>query len=596
MVLVISIFSASGGRTFQEHICFEVLLLVPVDCVVNMFTMLDNTNNVFGLFVVILTTMFFSVANPCSVSYRCRCYGMSLTSNEVECESLLNKQRTYINCSTTCVIPNNAFKDLPCKRCLDIVQLGYHNISDIQPDVFTDLKDVQYFNLNNNELQELHQNTFQHFHKLMELDVSFNRLRYIHPEAFVHMISFYHLDVSHNAFVLNGTILYSRYINILDAAFCNPAKDESWYVLKHPLFSGLPNLTKLVLEGNAIGCVMWDTFSNNKRLSTLDLKNNMLKFIPHQFTLCSHVIELDLSNNPLDCNCHVKMYATACTNNTVKLDEVSCGTSRGLEHLSCDDVSLTGPPDTGVCDSDIGSTYAVTSALPTSVGTSEDSTTSAVFSTTSETVMSSLYPDRHIPTSAPKASDENESSVESYPDRQIPASAPNRSERLVEPSSTATTGIPNNLSKTPKVLSTKDPVSNSSTLIVFGVVLVLVVIIMAGAMTVVILRVCKQQDLGGSVPATEYFNIHFGNNNQDTDNKVDENKKFHYISLGSLEKHKRPKKDLHYLCRDVTTLHEVSDQGQPETASCLCSVILERNISTGRKNWNLEEHVYEEVK
>jgi len=548
----------------------EVLSPVPVDCVV---TMLD-TNNVFGLFVVILTTVLFSVAKPCSVSYTCSCNGVSLTNGEGNCESLVGANRTYINCFNTCVIPNNAFKALPCKKCLDAVYLDYYNISDIHPDAFADLKYLSVLSLNNNEIQELHHSTFQHTRALTKLDVSFNRLGYIHPEAFVHMKSFYDLNVSHNVLVLNGTILYSDYINILDAAFCNPAKDASWYVLKHPVFSGLPNLTKLMLEGNAIHCVMWDTFRNNRRLTSLDLKNNMLKLMPHQLTLCSHVIDVDLSNNPLDCNCHMKIFAVLCSKNGVKLDEVSCGTLRGLENLPCGDMSLT-DTNTEICDFNIGSTYDVISALLTSEVTSQDNNTSAVFSTTPETTTSSLHSDQHSSTSARNKSSENV--------------------RLVKLPSTPATEIPSTIGQNPNVTLTKVSVTKSSVWIVIGVVFVIVVIIVAVSV-VVILRVCKRQDFDGSVPATHYFNLTFAKSNPETNNKIDDNdKSFKYISLGSLQEHITPKQDLHYLCRDVTTLPGECAQEQPETGSCSCSVILEKNTDTGCKNGDLEEHVYEEV-
>lgn len=574
VVFIISIFSASGGHKFRKHVRFEVLSLVPVDCVVAMLTMLV-TNNVFGLFVVILATLLIGVANPCTVLYTDKCNGVSLTNGEGDCESLVGGDRTYINCFNKCIIPDHAFEALPCKSNVDAVYLDYYNISEIQPEAFKDLPKLSVLYLSNNEIQELHQSTFQQFRKLMKLDVSFNRLRYIHPEAFVHMKSFYDLNVSHNVLVLNGTILYSDYINILDAAFCNPTKDASWYVLKYPVFNGLPNLTKLVLEGNGIQCVMWDTFSNNQRLNSLDLRNNMLKFLPHQNTLCSHVIELDLSNNPIECNCYMKMYAASCPNTSVKLGEVSCGTPTGLEHLSCDDVSFTDPPVIGICDFDIGSTYAVTSTLLTSEGTSQDNTISTEFSATSETVMSSLYSDQQSPTSALKAS--------------------NKSANLVEFSSTSTTEIPSDFSENPVAAITKASLTNSFMLIVFGAVFVLVVIIVAVSV-VVILRVCRRQDYEGSVPATHYFDFLFGKNNSETYNKVNENyRRSGYISLGSLQELMATKQDLHYLCRDVTTLPGVSVQGQSETGSCSFSVILEKNIATGCKHGDLEEHVYEEV-
>jgi hypothetical protein len=458
------------------------------------------------------------------------------------------------------------------------VYLDFYNISDIEADAFTDLINLSDLYLNNNEIQELPQSTFQHLRMLMKLDVSYNRLRYIHPETFVHINSFYYLNVSHNDLVLNGTILNSDYINILDAAFCNQAKDASWYVLKHPLFSGLPNLTKLVLEGNSIQCVMWDTFSNNWRLGSLDLKNNLLKSMPHQITLCSHVInlDLDLSNNPIGCDCNAKMFKASCANTSVKLDEVSCETPTGLEYLSCDDVFLTDPPDTGICDFDIGSTHAVTSALLYSESTAQDSTTTAAFPETSETAMSSLFSDEQSPNLALNASVEN-------------------SARILEFSGTPTTEMPSVLDQNQSVASTKALVTNTTVWIVLGVVLVLVVIIVAVAVFV-ILRVCRRQNFDGSFPATHYFNYRCYNSNPETNSEVNENYRTSgYISLNSLQKHMAPNQDLHYLCRDVTTLTGVSAQDQSETGSCRCSLILETKAATVRAEGDLEEHVYEEV-
>jgi hypothetical protein len=454
------------------------------------------------------------------------------------------------------------------------VYLDYYNISDIQPDAFAGLRDLSVLYLNNNEIQKLHQSTFQHMRTLTKLDVSFNRLGYIHPETFVDMKFFYNLNVSHNVLVLNGTILYSNYINILDVAFCNPAKDASWYVLKHPVFSGLPNLTKLMLEGNAIHCVMWDTFINNRRLTSLDLKNNMLKLMSHQLTLCSHVIDLDLSNNPLDCNCHMKIFAVSYCKNGVKLDELSCGTLRGLEHLPCDDMSLT-DPNTGICDFNVGSTYAVTSTLLTSEVTSQDNTTSAVFSTTPETTTSFLYSDQHSSTSVRNTSSENA--------------------RFVKLSSTPTTEVPSTIRQNPNVNVIKASVTKSSLWIVIGVVFVIVVIIVVVSV-VVILRVCKRQDFDGSVPPTHYFKLSFGNGNPETNNKGDDNyKRFQYISLGSLQERIGPKQDLHYLCSDVTTVPGECAQEKPESGSCCCSKKKKKNTDTDCENGDLEDHVYEEV-
>jgi hypothetical protein len=270
------------------------------------------------------------------------------------------------------------------------------------------------------------------------------------------------------------------------------------------------------------------------------------------------------------------MYAVSCPNTKVKLDAGSCGTTLGLGHLSCDDVSPTDPPDTGICDVDIGSTYSVTSTLLTSEGTSQDSTTSAVFSTTSETVMSSLSSGQHSPNSVPDASDTNT--------------------LLVEFSGTPTTEISSAFSQNPNVAFTKASLTETSMWIVFGVVFLLVVIIVAVSVFVIV-RVCSRQDFDDTVSVTQYFEFIFGKRKPETCNKVNENyRRSGYISMASLQERMAQKQDLHYLCRDVTTLPGMSAEGQPETGSCSCSVILGTNVAADSNNGDLEEHVYEEIK
>jgi hypothetical protein len=272
----------------------------------------------------------------------------------------------------------------------------------------------------------------------------------------------------------------------------------------------------------------------------------------------------------------MKMYLdVSCSNTSIKLDEVSCGTPTGLKYLSCDDVSLGEPPDTGICDFDVGSTDAVTFELITSEGTSQDNTNSAVFSVTSETVMSSLYSDQNNSTSA--------------------LDTPNENARLMEFPGSSMTEIPSALDENPNVASTKSSLTNTSMWIVFGVVLFLVVIIVAVSVFIII-RICRVHDIRGSVPATHYFNFRFFNNNTETYSKVNENyRRSGYISLSRFQKFMAPKQDLHYSCRDVTKTPGVSAEGQPETGTYRCSVILEINKATGCENEDLEDHVYEEV-
>jgi hypothetical protein len=130
---------------------------------------------------------------------------------------------------------------------------------------------------------------------------------------------------------------------------------------------------------------------------------------------------------------------------------------------------------------------------------------------------------------------------------------------------------------------------------VFGVVCVIVVIIVVVAVFV-ILRFYRRQYIGNPVPATHKFNFQSGNTSPETRNKVSESyERIPYISLAAIEELVAPKPDLHYSCRDVTTLPAVAANGGPQIDSCSCSGILETHIDKGCKNENNEEHIYEDV-
>lgn len=551
-----------------------------VDCVLTMLPVMDSRAFFGQLFVATLTTFLFCVSSPCSVSYssQCRCSDVSLTKRE-RCDSLLNGNSTYMECLNTCVIPNRAFRYFPCKKCLETLYLRHKNISDIQPDAFTDLKQLSFLYVDNNDIQELRQNTFEHISKLMKLDISFNRVTFLHPDAFVHMKSLFSLNVSHNMLVLNGAILNSNYLNVLDAAYCNPAKDTSWYVLQYPAFGGLPNLTKLVLEGNAIQCIMSNTFTQNGRLTELYLRNNELQVI-HQTVFSSKIRILHFSNNPLKCDCDMKKFSEWCSENNLKLDDISCGTPPGawslLEHMYCDTVIVTDSPDV-YCGFDMKSTNTVTYALPASAGTSADDTTSSVLSTTSEVAISSLYT-------------EQETVI-------LAVSSSKKSERLVELSVKPTTETLDTTNLTLAVTSKKALPIKSSTWYTLGMmcflgVVLTVVVVMSLVSTI---RRRRQNDLGSSQPATHYFSFEPCNSDLNDFHTADENcQHSKYIRVDSLHKVTGQKPDLHYLYRDVTDLtymaYEVPDQGEPETDSNLSSSFPDTDVT------HLKGHIYEKVK
>jgi hypothetical protein len=133
--------------------------------------------------------------------------------------------------------------------------------------------------------------------------------------------------------------------------------------------------------------------------------------------------------------------------------------------------------------------------------------------------------------------------------------------------------------------------------IISGAVCLLVVIIVLLAL---ITRVCRRQDIEGSVPATHYFKFQFRNSERGAIDKVNENyQRFRYIRFASLHKIMSQKPDLHYLCRDVTNLTGMAPEAPAhrklENESSESSGVLETDLDTLCTRVNIDGHVYEVV-
>jgi len=494
-----------------------------------------------------------------------------------------------LNCFNISIICNDAFKTLSCKECLHTIKLGNNNISALEPDAFRGLKELEVLYADNNKIGELHFSMFQHNPAFRKLDVNTNRLRSLHPHMFVNLTSFYFLNVSYNMLVQNGAILNSRSLNILDAAYCNQKGDSSWRMLKNVTFLGLPNLTKLVLEGNAIECLDLDTFRHNPRLVELNLKNNELKYMSDEIFYYSQKVKyLYLSSNPLVCDCNMKVFSEWCSNHSIKLPGASCGTPLAswklLDTLSCNTETL---PHTFMQITD-----PVTTVTGVPMGKWTTSTCREHFlgSTTAETST--------VKTTAYVWTAEGNMTVSVDVDR-LPATSENSSSNeiklpnLVEPSMQFTTQTPrSNLN----VIEVKDrsPSFSWYLFVAIGGLIVSVVIVMV---TVGMLRSMKME---GSIPATHSFTFTSGNDGHRTYEKVTQD--CHYLEFSNfdnLHKDTGQKTELHYLSRDVTKLtcdkSEMPADRNKEAASCTSSGIVEANIDMLHMALNHEAHIYEEI-
>lgn len=550
-----------------------------------------------GLLFALAITLFH-VSSACSLTSPCFCdytpsridtlyyCKLHLSGNLCGNETLLHTG-LRVNCSNTSIICNDAFKTSPCKDCVHALYLDDNNISVIEPDAFRGLQQLEVAYIDNNKIGELHHSTFQHNPILKRLDVSVNRLGFLHPDTFKNMKLFYFLNVSFNMLVLNGTILNSKYLNILDAAYCNRKEDSNWSVLNNAIFSGLPNLTRLILEGNGIKSLSTDTFAHNPRLLELSLKNNALKIIPHEVFRYSHNIKLlHLSNNPLLCDCYMKLFSVWCYNHSVELDEVSCGTPRAtwnlLETLSCDTVplSFTFMP---ITDSSNAAT-SVSVRKPTTSPNTGSFTAPALASTSESNVAASRV-------SGSSTVNAMTSSV--YIDQQetIPKNGNN-----ISSLAQSTMQIPHNYTRGSNLTLPKVEPTTSSWYVRGAICSLMISVVLV----IITIRVCRRANLGGSVPATHAFTFKLCSRSRRTNDEVNEScYQLPDISLDNLHKVSRQKTELHYSSRDVTSVTDVRSQvplqRHREVATYRCSGILETNIDTLCTTMVHEEHVYEVI-
>lgn len=543
-----------------------------------------------------VATTLFCVSSACSVYYPCLCEHTTSIFCKLPLSGIVcgNETLVYsglrVDCFNTSIIRNDAFKTLPCKDCLCDIYLDNNNISVIEPDAFRGLQHLEVAVINNNEIRELRHSTFQHNPELRRLDVSVNRLGFLHPDMFIHT-KLYFLNVSFNMLVLNGTLLNSKYLNILDAAYCTRKRDNSWNVLDSTTFIGLPSLTKLVLEGNGIRSLSSDIFMHNPRLVELNLRNNALRAISHEiFRHTRHIGHLHLSYNPLVCDCGMKMFSVWCYNHSVKLDDVLCETPRAnwklLETLSCDTVSssYTFMPVTDSTNATMSVSVSEiiastnTDSSTESISESDIAKSTVSGSTSVKAMPYSMYTHQYETVS------KNGSSISS----------------VAQSDMNFTKQIPHNYTRSSNLTLAKAVpirffswyVYASICSLIISVVLVIIVVV------VLIKKLSRREDLEGSMNCLHYFTFC----SHDRRTYVEANENCHrrtYINYDNLQTPLPQETELHYLNRGVTSLTDVKPRMRPrrsqEVTMRKCSGSVETNTDTLITTEGHEGHVYEVI-
>ncbi|KAL0272313.1 UNVERIFIED_CONTAM: hypothetical protein PYX00_005338 [Menopon gallinae] len=215
-------------------------------------------------------------------------------------------------------IPTQALMYMENLKKLEIQE---NKISEITEDDFKGLEGLDGLILAHNRIKEIPSQVFRHLSSLTTLELEGNAISRLDPEAFMGLeenLQYLRLGDNNLPAIPSETLKRLHRLRTLDLRANNIS-----YVLEDAFTGYGDSITFLNLQKNMIKTLPALAFENLNSLETLNLQNNKLKHIPEE--IMDPVVDtlriVDISDNPLICDCELQWYKNWLTSLRGKEDE-----------------------------------------------------------------------------------------------------------------------------------------------------------------------------------------------------------------------------------------------------------------------------------
>ncbi|XP_076162218.1 uncharacterized protein LOC143144078 isoform X2 [Ptiloglossa arizonensis] len=215
-------------------------------------------------------------------------------------------------------VPTKALFPLDMLKKLEIQE---NRITAIQEGDFEGLKSLDSLVLAHNQLREVPARVFSHLTQLNSLELDGNQITHVDPDAFIGLeenLQYLRLGDNNLHSVPSDALRRLHRLRHLDLRANNIT------VLPEDAFTGYgDSITFLNLQKNLIKVLPPLVFENLNSLETLHLQNNKLTQIPEEVTenIVDTLRHIDITDNPLICDCELRWYSAWLGNLRDKDDE-----------------------------------------------------------------------------------------------------------------------------------------------------------------------------------------------------------------------------------------------------------------------------------